>query len=266
MSDNLAPVLVTAVDIVAAAFFIYAAYWAFAFRQALVGHVYRNQALWLGVLSIILATVFIVPSQSTGGPVIIALSEVPVVALILGFFAFVDSTVPIARRSDPRLRGILHWEIVRFPAWGLLILTEILGVYFAVTNTPGTNGFDAGFGGLLLFLFGAPPMLLGASRSMDPYLRGSLKWFGLALLCFIGVLLVAALESAVNIATSPYSSIPYYAVALLAGLALYRSAHSLAPVNRLQVGEPETTGVPGVVQSSPLNSPPRLAIGSQAQE
>jgi hypothetical protein len=256
MSDSLAPVLVTAVGIAAAAFFIYAAYWAFAFRRALVGHVYRNQALWLGVLSIILATVFIVPSLSTGGPVIIALSNLPVVALILGFFAFVDSTVPIARRSDPRLRDILHWEKVRFVAWGLLILVEVAGLYFAVTNTPGTQGFDAGFGGLLLFLFGAPPMLVGGRRSMDPTLRGSLKWFGLALVCFIGILLVGILESAVNIATSPYSSIPYDAVAVLAGLALYRSARSLAPINRLQVVEPETTGVPSVVEPPPPNTAP----------
>lgn len=124
--------------------------------------------------------------------------------------------------------------------WGLIILVEVLGVYFDITNTSGTTGFGAGFGGLLLFLFGAPPMLIGARRSRDPNLRGGLKWFGLALLSFIGILLVAVVESALDFSTYDTSAIPYGAVLILIGYALYRSARSLAPINRLQALEPVT--------------------------
>jgi hypothetical protein len=83
---------------------------------------------------------------------------------------------------------------------------------------------------------------MGARRSMDPLLRGCLKWFGLSLLTVLGLPLVTFAELAINIpptAVGPldYGQIPYNLVALLFGYFLYRSARSLAPISRLRVVE-----------------------------
>ena len=239
MSDSLQPAIVLLSYIADAAVFAYAAYWAFSIRRAMVSRIYRNQALWLGVLCVIVLSGVVVPSPTTNDAVVIFLSNLPTIALALVLFAFVDSTVPLARRSDPRLRSILHWEKVRIIAWGLLILAVIVGEYgeFTSSNTSSTEVYPL----LLLVVIGAPPMLVGARRSMDPNLRGCLKWFGLALVSLIGVLLVSFAELALNMLSAEplnYSQIPYNAVVLLFGYFLYRSARSLAPINRITSLEP----------------------------
>lgn len=238
MPDSVGLVLNALTYVILVAVFLYAAYWAFAIRRALVSRIYRSHALWLGVLCVVLLTSVVVSLIPASGAVGTALSDVPVIAVILGFFAFADSTVPIARRSDPLLRDILSWNKLRVGGWFLIVLVEVFGLYIDLVGTSGSTGFGAGFGGLLLFLIGAPPMLVGARRSKDPNLRGSLKWFGMSLLFFIGVLLVAIIESALGISNSDMSSIPYAAVLVLVGYSLYRSARSLAPINRLQAIDP----------------------------
>ena len=234
MSDNLQTAVVILTYIAAAAMALYAAYWAFDIRRATVGHIYRNQALWLGALSVIVLTA-IIPTPTTNGAIVIALINLPVIILALVLFAFVDATVPVARRSDPLLRDVIHWGKSRVLAWGVLILVEILGAYGQITSNNTGSGVVAGL--LLLVIIGVPPMLIGARRSMDPNLRESLKWFGLGLLTLLGLLLVTLAEVAVNLpAPEPlnYSQIPYNLVALLFGYALYRSARSLAPLSRIE--------------------------------
>jgi hypothetical protein len=246
LSDSLQTAVVILTYFADAAMVLYAAYWAFAIRRATVGHIYRNQALWLGVLSVIVLTATI-PTPTTEGAVVIVLINLPVIALALVLFSFVDATVPVARRSDPLLRDILHWGKVRVFAWGALILAEIWGAYGQVTSN--NTGSNVVFGLLLLVVIGVPPMLIGARRSMDPILRGSLKWFGLSLLTLLGLLLVTLAEVAANLPSAEplnYSQIPYNLVALLFGYALYRSARSLAPINRLQADETETSPPLGV--------------------
>jgi hypothetical protein len=107
--DSLGPALASISYIAAAAFFIYGAYWAFAIRRALVGRIYRTQALWLGAL-------FIAALIASDG-VLLPLSSNLLVAGVVRFlvygpwpvlvvFAFLDSTMPVLRRSDPFLRSI----------------------------------------------------------------------------------------------------------------------------------------------------------------
>ena len=197
--------------------------------------------------------VVVAPTPTGNGLVADVLNNAPTVALTLGFLAFVDSTVPIARRSDPLLRNILHWEKVRVVAWAVLILVEILTVYAEIESNNTSSATVAGL--FAVALIGAPPMLIGARRSMDPNLRGSLKWFGLSLLFFLGIILVGVVETELNLSTyyttSSYGEIPYAAVLILVAYALYRSARSLEPINRLPAIEPETTEVPGTVPPLP---------------
>jgi hypothetical protein len=239
MSNSLEPALVIASYAAAAAIFSYAAYWAFDIRRALVGRIYRSQVLWLGVVSVVLFAA-VVPTPTTNSVTTIILSNLPVIALALVLFAFVDSTVPVARRSDPLLRNILHWGRFRFAAWTALVLVEIYGAYGEITSS--NTGSSVVLGLLLLTVIGAPPMLIGARRSTSPNLRGTLKWFGLGLLATLGLPLVTIAEVLVGVPSTvgplAYAQIPYNAVAMLFGYAMYRSVRSLAPINRLQANEP----------------------------
>jgi hypothetical protein len=238
MSNSLEPALVIASYAAAAAIFAYAAYWAFDIRRALVGRIYRSQVLWLGVVSIVLFAA-VVPTPTTNSVTTIILSNLPVIALALVLFAFVDSTVPVARRSDPLLRNILHWGRFRFAAWTALVVVEIYGAYGEITSS--NTGSSVVLGLLLLTVIGAPPMLIGARRSTSPNLRGTLKWFGLGLLATLGLPLVTIAEVLVGVPSTvgplAYAQIPYNAVAMLFGYAMYRSVRSLAPINRLQSNE-----------------------------
>jgi hypothetical protein len=237
MSDSLGFALSIITYGADAGIFIYAAYWAFDIRRALVTRIYRSQVLWLGIASIVLLFGVVVPTPTTNNPLVIILSDLPVIVLALVLFAFVDSTVPVARRSDPRLRNILHWGKVRFAAWGALILVEIYGAYGQIT-TSNTGSSDVN-GLLLLVIIGAPPMLIGARRSMNPNLRGSLKWFGLGLLVVLGLPLVTVAEVLLGVPSTAgpltYAQVPYNLVVMLFGYAFYRSVRSLAPINRLSL-------------------------------
>ena len=242
------------------ALLVYAAYWAFNVRRALVGHIYRSQALWLGVLSLIVLSAIYSPSLVTNDVAVVVLDNLPVLVLALVLFAFVDSTVPVARRSDPLLRDTLRWGKVRVIAWSVLVLVEILGAYEQFINS--NTGSNDVLGLLLLVVIGAPPMLVGARRSMDPNLRGCLKWFGVGLLSIVGLLLVTFAEVAVNISPTSigpldYGQIPYNLVVLLFGYCLYRSARSLAPINRLPPLESAVPSeVPGGVPPPPTTASP----------
>ncbi|MDA4137175.1 MAG: hypothetical protein OK449_09310 [Thaumarchaeota archaeon] len=266
MSDSLGPALATLSDVAVAFAIVYASYWAFAVRHALVGRTYRSQALWLGVLTILFILVVLAPTPTGNGLVADFLNNAPTVALTLGLFAFVDSTVPIARRSDPLLRNIIHWEKVRFVAWAVLILVEIVTTFAEIESNNTSSATVAGL--IAVALIGAPPMLVGARRSMDPNLRGSLKWFGLSLLFFLGIIVVGVVETRLNLSnyytTSSYGEIPYAAVLILVTYALYRSARSLAPISRLPAIESEMTEVPGAAPPPAPLTPPRSGSPTQA--
>jgi hypothetical protein len=243
MQDSLGLALGIFSYFAAAAAFLYASYWAFAIRRALVGRIYRNHALWLGILSIIVFFSVLTSLVPQGTSLLLyVLNSGPSTVAPLFLFAFIDSTIPIARRSDPLLRNILHWEKVRILAWSVLALDELLSVYFSITNSfsyNGISGFLGLFGIVILVIIGFPPLLVGARRSMDPILRRSLKWLGLALLLLLGLFFVGGLEGALNLSaydmTYSYGALAWNAAQIPVGYALYRSARSLAPVSRLSL-------------------------------
>ncbi len=245
MSDGLGLFLaVTLGDIVPAAIGVYAAYWAFSIRRALSGRIYRRHALWLGAVCVIIQVGLPLASLPSSSFVATLGINLLVLALLVFVFAFVDSIVPVARRSDPRLRGILHWEKVRFVLWGDLALAGIYLVYNAINPTFGSAGWGAVIGFplfMLPFIVGAPVILIGAIRSKDYVLRASLEWFGgrLAVLLLSGALLsfielIILGISAYN-ASFSYPALVFVPGNILGAYCLYRSARSLAPTSRLPV-------------------------------
>ena len=164
-------------------------------------------------------------------------------------FAFIDSIVPVARRSDPLLRGILHWGKLRYVLWGDLGLAAIYLVLAAVYPSSENSGLGGAIGFplfLLPFIAGGPVVLIAARRSKDPILRGSLKWFGLVLLAFLFNASISFTELVIlNIsqydAGFSYPALAFVPGAVLGAYAVYRSARSLAPINRLPSTGPDTT-------------------------
>jgi len=271
MPDSLGPALANLSYIAVGAVFLYGAYWAFAIRRALVGRIYRSQALWLGAL-------FIAGLIASDG-VLLPSSSNPFVTAILKFlaygpwpilvvFAFLDSTIPVLRRSDPLLRSILYWKKLRIAIWSVLAFSTIFAIYvtiylpacFSTANTPacissalsnsGWLGAVLGFWGgyywvdaSLVVILGAAALLIGARRSSDTVLRESVKWLGVGLLCVPGLVLVSVVEGVMGASyydmIYSYGIVPWNAVAVLLGYALYKSARSLAPLNRLPPIEPE---------------------------
>ena len=177
----------------------------------------------------------------------LALSLLVLVELVT-FFAFVDTMVPVTRRSDPLLRGILHWDKVRFVLWGDLGLAAIYLVISGLDPSSTSAGLTAAVGFplfLLPFVFGAPAILIGARRSRDSVLRRSLMWFG----GFLGLVLFDALLSftetivlgiSMHDAVLSYPALVFAPGDILAAYCIYKSARSLAPINSLSSVEPET--------------------------
>ena len=245
---------------------LYAAYWAFTIRGKLMGRIYRNHALWLGVLGLLVAvpTKQVIPLTSNN-PFLNSLAAFygyfPWPLLII--FAFIDSTIPVMRRSDPLLRNILYWRKLRWGLWVVLAFRTVLGVYvsiyfptcwlaasvacYGVNNSP---WLEAAFGNSIAWItvmpliLGAAAFLIGARRSRDMMLRESVKWLGVGFLVLSpGVVLVLGIERLWNLSvyytTYSYGAVPWQIVIFLFGYALYRSARSLAPLNRLAHIEPE---------------------------
>jgi hypothetical protein len=248
MSDSLVFLLVVVLaEVVPAAIFLYASYWAFSIRRALVSRIYRNQALWLGVVGVIVAIEMFL-TYSTN-PVVNALIAVYYSALYLVVFGFVDSIIPVARRSDPLLRSIIGWEKLRIPLWIDAFALAIVGFGDFVFYSTFLNVFILPPVALSVFGVSGIAIVTGARRSGDPLLRASLKWIGVVLVLSVLVFVAYAIVSAIpGISTYEifysYPALLVGAVYIMIAYALYKSARSLAPVTRLRLADTENTAIP----------------------
>jgi hypothetical protein len=196
---------------------VYTAYWALRIRHVLYSRVYREQALAVSVAC--LATGFLVVANDGGqqssspgfwGPVISVL-------VFYGLFFYVDATAKAARYSDPLLRDSLHWSKVRKVLWGfnlifvaLFILTGLFFPFIILVV-------------LLPFVTGSIVIPVVARRTRDLTLRRHLAWLAIFFaFSFVSVFFF--------IGGGIYSNIPL----IVAAVALYLSARSLAPVNSIE--------------------------------
>ena len=253
MSDSLALGLVLVFTVILPeALGAYGAYWAFSIRRALVGRVYRNHALWLGVVCVVFRLALTVANISTNSTLISLALNLVIAGLLVVVFAFIDSVVAVARRSDPLLRSILRWEKLRIALWFDVVLATIYLIISSVDPAATNSGVGGAVGFpliLLPFIIGAPAVLVGARRSMDPVLQGSLRWFGAFLLFFLVTALVSFVELVVlgisaYDSTYSYPALAFAPPSILAGYALYRSARSLSPMSRLPAVESKAASHP----------------------
>ena len=235
------------------AFFLYSAYWALAIRRVLQTGLYRRQALWLAGIGIYFGALggFLTPVLT------LQLNTLEINVLGGSFLAFgsileflwIDTTVRIARRSDPRLRDTLRWSKLRYLFW----IITIFGAAGAIALSA-TQGVSAAgpYGGTLsgTLFFGAIALFLSAKRSGDSVLRRHLTWAALAI--FFTWVVSQATNPLFHAVTDPYivQSMIYPLVAA-AAYSLYRSAKSLIPLGRLTSADVGPSNAP-----TPLNAPP----------
>ncbi len=217
------------------AMYSYGAVWAFRIRKALMTPLFKERARWVGVVGIFFAVLV------ASNLLIRAFAESNVYLSFLEYciadaagivtLAWIDTTIKMARRSDPLNRNTIAWKQLRYVVWAFTFITTA-GSLFSVVylkinffSTGGTGGaFVSGSFGWVIFGFIA--LLLSYRRSRDPVLKEHLKWFGL----FLFVLFIVDTVLSRNI---PAFVIADEVLLALDAYFLYRGVKSLAPFSRV---------------------------------
>ncbi len=229
--------------------FIYSAYWAFTIRKVLLASLYRRQALWVGgmgiyfvvlsaFLSIALTLQLNTFATNLAGGLIISFGFVLI-------FLWIDSTIRVARRSDPLFRDTLRWSKLRYWFW---VIT--FGGAGGSLVTSITSGFStiAPYGGVLFF--GAIALLISARRSGDKTLRRHFEWTAVCI--FLLWIASQAQQPLFRVISDTFlvQSLIYPIVAVGA-YCLYRSARSLIPLTHLDTTDTTVPGIPTSPPSTP---------------
>ncbi len=217
----------------------YSIYWAFSIRRKLSAHLYRNQALGVGLVGIGWVTVNYSFAQPN-----LTISQAALLLAILVTFYWIDAAVLAGRKSDPFYRDTLRWKELRLALWPLaiaLVVANLAGLlvdpsgFTIVTGTGISQNSEPLPSALLsasfLLTFGVGPLylLLTAYRSRDRTLRSQLQWFGWFVTSFF-VFSLAALLTRLPV---------FFGFAYVVGTyCLYRSAKSLAPLNPMPFLQP----------------------------
>ncbi len=218
---------------------LYAAYWGFNVRRALAVKLYRNQALGIALISILLIPDAIAHTLAGLGRQYYVAFAVIETCYSLVLFYFVDASVLAGRRSDPLLRDTLHWRTVRLYLWPVVVAVWIVEdsflAYLQTTNVT-VSAQIAGIGGALFGLVWLLPAIIvlpiTAFRSKDPRLRSHFAWFAVFVaLSFLptlfgnGAVVVSTLVNGILLDTG----------LVFWGYALYKSARALVPLNKLEI-------------------------------
>lgn len=247
MSDSFS-VIPPITQLIAIGLFLYTAYWAFTIRRVLAIHLFRRQALWVGVVGVYLAVAFSFSAiwgiyNSTSA----LLNLIGSFVFFLGFimiFAWVDVTVRIARKSDPQRRDTLHWRSVRTIIWAILLIVPI-SVFILALQLLALNQSPSGIELLpalltivAIMLSSGPALLLSGSRSKDTTFRTHLKWFGLFVLSLFAAVTAGFSLHLLQANVAPFSGfIIGYAPFVVAAYCLYRGARSLVPIGHLRLAD-----------------------------
>jgi len=237
-SSNGSAVAAVAFFVVTVPIYSYAAYWAFGVRHVLSVRFYRRQAFGIGVIVLAIWSTNGIAALSglVSLQIYSALSTLTWYFLLFTLFYWIDASVIASRRSDPLLRDTFYWNKLRIPLWIVDLLAigvtlSILGYSEITGNVTLLNQVNAGTfnNAILNFVSGFPLVLaivcgiiylsaIAVRAKWDKTLRRHFAWFALFLLLLFGIL-----------GNNPAGPI----VLLCAGFALYKSAKSLVPLNRI---------------------------------
>jgi hypothetical protein len=239
MASSLTLTLDVITSIVFILIFGYAAYWAYRIRNALFVRLYRNQALGIFLIAFAYTSIFVFfPAFALTSALPFFLAwQISILAGNLTLFYVIDSSILVARRSDPLLRNTFNWRKARVPIWTIYIVLEILvqigifnGVFYNI-NLPEVAGLIILPAPLvLLVVVGGIFLPVSAKRSKDPTIRRQLEWFGLfVLLSYTGLIITDLIPGGPSFQTV-FIGDPFF---IASGYFIYRSARSLVPLNKI---------------------------------
>ena len=222
--------------------FLYGAYWAFEMRKALAGRLYRRQALWVGAIGVYFAAFFILSTigmalgvTNFGGTTAADIAEGAFIYIgVLMFFVWIDSTIKIAKRSDPLRRNTPWWNKLRWFLGFFVIVGTPLAIVFNMTialDFARATPLYGPIGGVLFF--GAIALLLSGRRSGDSVLKRHLKWFGLFAVSLWATSGAEGTTIWQKAFSDPLVQVVSYLLFAVSAYFLYKSARSLAPVTQL---------------------------------
>jgi hypothetical protein len=162
-------------------------------------------------------------------------------------FAWMDSTIRVARLSDPLFRDTLHWSKLRYFLGFGTVGGAIASVISAIMS-----GFSqiAPFGGALFL--GAFALLISASRSGDITLKKHLTWTGLCtFFLWLGSQVQMPLSRIQFLVQLNLPDVITYVFVAAGAYSLYRSAKSLVPLGHVSIAD---STEPAVAQPIVLTS------------
>ncbi len=223
----------------------YAAFWGLNVRRALAIQVYRNQALGIALIAFVLGLYYV---GATASAYIVYGNPLDAVGngafglffvFLVTFFYWIDASALAFRRSDPRSRDPFRWSKLRIALWigvlpapAVVIPFDILNPLSNVNAPPPVSGLTLVLWIFILFLGIFVPLISGAvilpmiaRRTIDPLLRGHLRWFAYFALAY---LVIADLLG--NLPMGGWALFFGYVGSSVGAYCLYRSVLFLAPV------------------------------------
>lgn len=231
------------------ALLFYGSYWALTIAKTRTSRLYRRQALSVGAIGVYFGLIWILSPFTNplvnGNIFTFALSAVAFFAGVILIFGWIDSSVRLARRTDPLRRNTFNWPRVRIAFWIAIVadIIVLIVIYSRLSMTeqnisgPQNVGFLASI--LAIIVIGSPALVVAGRRSRDPTLRRNLVWFAVFIILVLVYIETGYLAFALG---EPSGQGPTFALvseiitAILALLpvigaySLYRSARSLAPI------------------------------------
>lgn len=229
------PLVLSALGAIVTVMYGYGAIWAFRIRKALMTPLFKERATWVGVVGIfftvLVASNILIRAFAEGNFYLSFLEYCITNAAGIVTLAWIDTTIKMARRSDPLNRNTLKWKQLRYVIWAFTFITtagSLFSVAYLRVNFFAPNGASGDFitGAFGWVLFGFIALVLSYRRSRDPILKEHLKWFGLFLfLLFIVDTVLSKEVFAFRIADEALLAFDAYF--------LYRGVKSLAPFSRI---------------------------------
>lgn len=189
----------------------YAIYWSFDIRHGLSSKTYRNQALGMAFIALVIALFdLLVLMDGLGispvlnvtlgqGPVGTSLGALVVVVLVY----WIDVSIRAVQCSDPLLRDPLRWRYFRWILWGLTFVFEIVteALILLLPNSAITQSIVFTHGGgatIVIAIFcGIVYIPLSLRMSSDKSARAHFEWFVLFLASiFLGFFVISGLTRA----------------------------------------------------------------------
>ena len=220
-------------------------YRAFAIRHALVAGLYRNRALWTGLLGLIVAlhgaTVTIntlglvtFPPAGSGLPVagpaffFELLDYGSYLAVVIFAVALTDSATLVALDRDFFHRDTLHWKKLRIAVYPVVLIydaTRLLGLYPASSSADLAS--NAATGGLAIAVsFAVANLVVSGNRVKDRPVKMYNLYLGLAAALFVVTIVLYGYP--------PPADYLYAVAIVLSSLSFFKMTTSLSPTSRIK--------------------------------